>query len=80
MPSITVKNIPPDLYRRLKRAAAMNRRSINSEILVCVERALRSRKIAPKMVLVTARKLRAKTSGHPITDDEITQAKATGRV
>jgi len=37
MPSITVKNIPDDLYKRLKLRAAANHRSINSEIIVCIE-------------------------------------------
>lgn len=37
MASITVKNIPDDLYKRLKQRAAANHRSINSEIIVCIE-------------------------------------------
>jgi len=79
MPTITVKNIPDDLYMLLKRNAAMNRRSINSEILVCIERAVRSRRISPEISLMRARQLRAKTAQHPITDREFNQAKTTGR-
>jgi plasmid stability protein len=41
MPTITVKNIPTELYELLKQSAAANRRSINSEILTCIERAVR---------------------------------------
>ncbi|MEA3441264.1 MAG: Arc family DNA-binding protein, partial [Chloroflexota bacterium] len=40
MPTLTVKNIPDDLYAQLKRYAAMNRRSLNSEIIVCIERVI----------------------------------------
>ncbi len=40
MSSITVKNIPEDLYKRLKLRAAANHRSINSEIIVCIEQVL----------------------------------------
>lgn len=79
MPTVTVKNIPPDLYERLKRSAAANRRSINSEIIVCIERAVRSSQISPEELLARARELREKTAGYPITDDEFTRAKSAGR-
>ena len=80
MPNITVKNIPPELYRLLKKNAEINRRSINSEIIVCIERTLRSRRKNPNEILAHARKLRVKTAGHPITDSEIVHAKAEGRL
>jgi len=35
--TLTLKNIPDELYARLKASAAANRRSINSEALVCLE-------------------------------------------
>jgi hypothetical protein len=50
MPTITVKNIPPDLYQRLKQSAEANRRSINSEVIVCIEKAVCSRKLQPESV------------------------------
>jgi len=40
MPALTIKNIPDDLYSRLKKSAQVHRRSLNSEILYCVERTL----------------------------------------
>jgi len=61
MPTITVKNVPTDLYERLKQSAKANRRSISSEVIVCIERAVRSRKIHPEAILARARKLREKT-------------------
>lgn len=79
MPTITVKNIPAELYERLKRSAKVNRRSINSEIIVCIERALQSRQIDPEAVLPRARKLREETAHYPITDEEFTEGKASGR-
>ena len=45
MQTITVKNIPPDLYKRLKQIAKENRRSINSEIIMCIERAICSQRV-----------------------------------
>ena len=44
MATITVKNIPDELYERLKCVAEINRRSINSEIIVCIENAVVGRK------------------------------------
>jgi len=80
MTTITVKNIPEALYELLKRAAEANRRSINSEIILCIERAVRSREVNAEDILVKARRIREKTSGYLITDDEFTQAKTAGRL
>jgi len=79
MPTLTIKNIPDDLYAQLKRHAEMNRRSLNSEVIVCIERAIRSRRISPEVALARARRLREKTARYPITDSEFNQAKMMGR-
>jgi len=79
MATITVKNIPDDLYARLKRAAQRHRRSINSEIIVCIERAVCSRRISGDEVLAQAQQLREKTEAHPLTDETLEAAKAAGR-
>ena len=79
MPTITVKNIPSGLYDRLKQAAEANHRSINSEVIVCIERALLSREINPEAVLARARQLRERTVGYVINDDELTATKTAGR-
>jgi plasmid stability protein len=80
MSTITVKNIPANIYEKLKKSAETNRRSINSEIISCIERAVQSQQINPDLLLFNARKLRSKTSSHPITDDEFNQAKTAGRL
>jgi len=79
MPAITLKNIPNDLYMKLKEAAQAHHRSLNSEILYCVERTLDSHKIDVAEHLTMARKLRAKTAANPITNDELSAAKNEGR-
>lgn len=79
MATITVKNIPDEIYEQLKRSAEANRRSINSEIIMCIERAVGVRHIDPSEVLAEARQLREKTSTYIITDDEFNQAKISGR-
>ncbi len=40
MPSITIKNIPDNIYSKIKENAAKNFRSINGEILYCLNRVL----------------------------------------
>lgn len=79
MPTITVKNIPPETYARLKQAAQANHRSLNSEIIACIERAVSSQPFDPETTLRRARQLRDKTSEYVISDDEFNQAKNTGR-
>ncbi len=79
MPTLTVKNIPDDLYQQLKRRAAVHRRSLNSEIIVLLEQALRPRPVDPEEVIAQARALREKTAAYPITDAELQAAKVAGR-
>jgi len=40
VPTLTIKNVPDALYRRLKKRAAEHRCSLNSEIIACLERAI----------------------------------------
>lgn len=54
MPSLTIKNIPTDLYQQLKARAGQNRRSMNNEVIVCLERAL---KFAPQDEAALMRKI-----------------------
>ena len=79
MPTITIKNIPNTLYEDLKQVAVGNHRSINSEVIVCLERALGARKIDEEEVLHRARRLRELTCGWPISNAELTKAKRAGR-
>ena len=79
MPALTIKNIPDDLYIRLKEAAQAHHRSMNSEILYCVERTLVPHKIDVSEHISVARKLREKTADHPLTDYELNVAKNEGR-
>jgi plasmid stability protein len=79
MPTITIKNIPEDLYERLKEAARTHRRSINSEVIVCIEKAVGTRKRDVDEVLSRAEALREKTAQYSITEKEIDEAKTDGR-
>lgn len=79
MPSITVKHIPPDIYALLKQSAQVNRRSINSEVIACIEHAVSSQPVNPDLLLVHARALREKTAAYITSEEDITQTKNAGR-
>jgi plasmid stability protein len=79
MPTITVKNIPEDLYERLKQAARAHRRSINSEVIVCIEKAVGTHKVDVEAEIASARELREKTGDYVLTDDDLDRFKSDGR-
>lgn len=78
MPNFTLKNIPEALYARLKQAAEAHRRSLNSEILVCIERAVGAEPVEAESLLARARAVR-RDVGAPLTDAAVTAAKREGR-
>ena len=79
MKAITVKSIPDALYERLKERAREEHRSINSEILVCIERALREEETLAGAVREVAAEYRAKTRRFPLRDAIIERVKNKGR-
>jgi plasmid stability protein len=79
MTTFTIKNIPPSLYEKLKKSAERNRRSINNEIIVCIEKSVQSQALDTNQILAKARKLRSLTNAMPITDDELINAIEDGR-
>ena len=82
MRSITIKGIPDPLYRRIKRRAAEHRRSLNSEVIVCLEQSAPPTRMDPKAYLARIdalhRKLK-KLNLPPLTDDFLREAKNWGR-
>jgi len=79
MPALTIKNIPNNLYDALKSGSQENYRSINSEVLVCLERALLPKRITARERLGEIQRLRATIAPGTITVDEITRAINEGR-
>lgn len=79
MPSLTIKNIPEDLYRRLKERARENRRSINSEAIECLQQTLRCVPFDPDEFLARVRELRARSAPHVLTDQELSRMRHEGR-
>ena len=80
MVTITVKNIPEEIYERIKLQAKANHRSVNSEIISIFEQAIPKRTpIDVKETLERARKVRELTAHYTITQDEIDRWKKEGR-
>jgi plasmid stability protein len=77
--TLTLKNIPDDVYDRLKLAAEMHRRSLNSEAIVCLEAVLAPARIATGERLARARELRASLSATKFKARDIDAVKRQGR-
>jgi len=78
--TITVKNIPSELYERLKQSAALHHRSINSEIIALIEEHLSAKKRSPEDFLASARALRERTGRYELKKEFIDRAKRDGRL
>lgn len=78
MATLTIKNIPDELYEKLKMAAKINRRSINNEMIVIIEQAVYPPKMDVGELLAQTRLLREQLSVY-VTDEELNQAKNEGR-
>jgi len=77
--TLTLKNIPDDVYQRLKACAKANRRSLNSEAIVCLERILRSEQPNAADRLARARSLRAKLPSDGFSTRDLDALKREGR-
>jgi plasmid stability protein len=77
--TLTLKNIPDEVYERLKAAAAQHRRSLNSEAIVCLETALMPYKLTPAQRLARARELRASLGPVKFKARDIDMLKREGR-
>lgn len=78
MSSVTIKNIPEPLYRMLKNRAKQSRRSLNSEVILGLQKYISTPSQDAKEFIDLARKARAMAKGR-LTAEEIDQAKREGR-
>jgi antitoxin FitA len=79
MRNVTLKNIPDELYERLKESATDHRRSLNSEIIVRLEQALLSARIDPDAFLARADARRKRLALPPMTERHLKATKTAGR-
>lgn len=79
MKTITLKNIPDDVYERLKSQAQAHRRSVNSELIHCLETVLRPNRITAEERLGRIRSLRPRIDPQAVGMEEILVAIDDGR-
>jgi plasmid stability protein len=77
--TITLKNIPDVLYLRLKEASNAHHRSLNGEVLACLEQSLLPVKTSVSDHLANARQLRQNLAAYDFDADEIANAIQQGR-
>lgn len=80
MPAITLKNIPDDLYVKIKKSAEVNFRSINSEILFRLKTSISQNKPEVKLLLDQIREVRNKIHIPKLNDKILCDAKNEGRL
>jgi antitoxin FitA len=77
--NITLKNIPDEIYASLKTSAQVHHRSLNSEVIACLERVLLPTKATNEAHLSTAREIRAELKGKKFKVADIDKAIDQGR-
>jgi plasmid stability protein len=81
MATLTIKNLPDEIYATLSKTAKRNRRSINGEAIVRLEQGLLA--VEPDLEMTIARIRRNRDAmeekGIWLTDEMLDQAKNEGR-
>jgi plasmid stability protein len=79
MTTLTIKNIPNEVYDKLKRRAKANRRSLNQEAIAVIEQALETPPIDVRSTLERTRKIRELTAQYRLREEDLEQWKNEGR-
>ncbi len=81
MPSLTIRNLPAPVHRKLREQAARHHRSLNSEVIATLSSVAVPAPADPDAVLQSIRVFREsiKIKGPPLTDEEINRMKRHGR-
>jgi len=82
MATLTLKGIPATLHEGLKHRALRNRRSLNGEVIACLEQVISPTERNASELLDQIRTSRArlnKAGIAPLTDSFVEAAKQTGR-
>jgi len=79
MNNLTVRNIPDKIHKRLKERTKHTHRSINSEIISCLEEVLLNNKKEVEEILTRSEEIRSKLN-FEISLADLEEAKKTGRL
>ena len=79
MATLTIKNIPEPLVKRLKKQAATHRRSLNFEVISYLEQMAQSVPVDADTLLARVRAIRRTPKGIRLTDRLLHELKVAGR-
>jgi len=79
MATLTIKNVPDMLVRRLKTRAVTHRRSLNHEVIACLESVTRPVPLDPEALLARARAVRRTPLRLRLTDRALNRIKRHDR-
>jgi len=79
MATLTIKGLPEHVYRGLKRRAEAQRRSLNREIILCLERSCDLEPFDPKAWMARADRLRTRLALTGLSDAQLRVEKRRGR-
>lgn len=79
MATLTIKNLPDEIYAALAKNAKRHRRSINNEVIVQLEYLNDGKAFETEAELARIRKLRDSIKGVYVTEADIQFAKNEGR-
>lgn len=75
MKTLTIKGLPEAVYRQLKQRAARHHRSLNREVILCLEQAVGTQRVDPDEILVRADRVREQLRVPPLTEAELEEAR-----
>ena len=79
MPTLTIKGLPDQVYRRLKSRADANHRSLNGEIIHSLVQSVEAVPFDPEQWLAKAQAFRQGLEVTPLAESELRAARRSGR-
>ena len=79
MATLNIKNVPDPLVRKLKTQATRHRRSLNREVIACLETAAQAVPVDPEALLARVRAARRTPLRLRLTDRTVNRLKMHGR-
>lgn len=77
--NLTLKGVPDEVYKRLKQAAAVNHRSLNSEIIAVLESQVLPRRASAQEHLAAIRAARSRLKRAEFDHADLDRIKREGR-
>ena len=76
--SLTINNVPPALLQQLRQRAAANRRSLNLEVISCLETLVQPTPLDAEALLARVREIRRTPARTRLTDRALRRLKTAG--